>query len=92
MRRLVNPIQPIRVFRDEPMTTVYRHWRCATDECDGEMKSTGRGMTTMDTSWQHRCDKCSREEWSDHNYPRVAYLPIEALDTSEVTSTDRGTP
>lgn len=82
MRRLVNPVQPVRHFRDEPVTPVTRRWMCAEEGCPGEMKSTGQGMTRMDTTWQHRCDQCSREEWVDFTYPRIAWLPQEALDQS----------
>lgn len=73
-RRLVNPIEAEKKFRDEPVTPVYRHWLCEVDGCDGEMVKTGRGITTMDTSWLHRCNKCGREEWADRNYPQVTYL------------------
>lgn len=73
------PQEPVRRFRDEPITTVYRRWVCP--KCLGEMKSTGKGFTTMSTSWEHRCDSCGHEEWANCNYPRVAYLPIEAIDT-----------
>lgn len=83
MRRLVNPVQPIRRFRDEPVTPVNRRWMCAEGDCQGEMKSTGRGVTTMSTSWCHRCDICSREEWADFTYPRIAWLPLEAIDPSD---------
>lgn len=61
-------------FHDEPMRPVMRHWMCATDECAGEMKTTGRGVTTMEQSWLHRCDVCSRESWAERNYPGVVYL------------------
>lgn len=80
MRRLVSIIEPIRRFRDEPVTAVYRHWMCDQEGCDGEMKKTGQGFTTMQTEWQHRCTKCGHEERASTNYPRVAYLPIEAIE------------
>lgn len=78
MRTLRNVIEPTRHFRDEPITPVYRHWMCRQDGCDGEMRGTGHGFTQLETNWEHRCDKCNREEWARANYPRVAYLPIEA--------------
>lgn len=64
-------------FRDETVKPVKRRWMCATNGCDGEMRSTGQGMTTMDTHWLHRCDECGREEWAERNYPTIVYLPSE---------------
>ncbi len=59
-------------FRDEPMTPVFRHWLCPK-ECGGEMVGTGNGITSLDTNWQHRCNKCGYEEWTDANYPGIVY-------------------
>jgi hypothetical protein len=70
-------------FRDEPVTPVWRHWLCPKDGCDGEMKSTGHGLTTLSTSWQHRCTKCQHEALAGANYPRVAYLPIEQIQPAD---------
>ena len=81
MRRLVNVSdqEPVRRFRDEPLTPVYRRWIC---DCGGEMKSLGEGVSnTWGTKWRHRCDKCSHEDSASVTYPRVAYLPIETIET-----------
>lgn len=86
MRRLINPVQPIRHFRDEQVTPVRRRWMCAEGGCDGEMRSSGKGFTTMSTSWHHACDKCGREEWADYTYPHIAWLPSEALDAADSQS------
>jgi hypothetical protein len=62
-------------FREEPVTPVYRHWMCEQVGCDGELLSTGEGITRLSTRWKHRCGKCGHEDWADATYPRVAYLP-----------------
>jgi hypothetical protein len=36
-------------------------------------------ITRLSTSWKHRCGKCGHEDWADASYPRVAYLPIDAI-------------
>ena len=61
-------------FREEPVTPVYRHWMCEQVGCNGELLSTGESITRLSTSWKHRCGK-----WADATYPRVAYLPIDAI-------------
>jgi hypothetical protein len=66
-------------FREEPVTPVYRHWMCEQVGCNGELLSTGEGITRLSTRWKHRCGKCSHEDWADATYPRVAYLPIDAI-------------
>jgi hypothetical protein len=66
-------------FREEPVTPVYRHWMCEQVGCNGELLSTGEGITRLSTRWKHRCDKCGHEDWADATYPRVAYLPIDAI-------------
>jgi hypothetical protein len=66
-------------FREEPVTPVYRHWMCEQGGCDGELLSTGEGITRLSTRWKHRCGKCGREDWADATYPRVAYLPVDAI-------------
>ena len=45
----------------------------------GELLSTGESITRLTTSWKHRCGKCGHEDWADATYPRVAYLPIDAI-------------
>ncbi len=82
-RRLVNAIQPVRTFNDEPVTVVKRRWRCAENGCSGDMRSTGEGFTQFKTTWRHRCDKCGREEGADLTYPRIAYLPDEELEQGD---------
>ena len=67
------------LFREEPVTPVYRRWICAQVGCNGELLSTGEGITRLSTSWKHRCCKCGHEDWADTTYPRVAYLPIDAI-------------
>jgi hypothetical protein len=66
-------------FREEPVTPVYRHWMCEQVGCNGELLSTGESITRLSTSWKHRCGKCGHEDWADATYPRVAYLPIDAI-------------
>jgi len=66
-------------FREEPVTPVYRHWMCEQVGCNGELLSTGEGITRLRTRWKHRCGKCGHEDWADATYPRVAYLPIDAI-------------
>src|SRR5262249_25985141 len=66
-------------FREEPVTPVYRHWMCEQVGCNGELLSTGEGITRLSTRWKHRCGKCGHEDWADATYPRVAYLPIDAI-------------
>ena len=67
-------------FREEPVTPVYRHWMCEQVGCNGELLSTGEGITRLSTSWKHRCGKCGHEDWADATYPRVAYLPLTPSD------------
>jgi hypothetical protein len=66
-------------FREEPVTPVYRHWMCEQVGCNGELLSTGESITRLSTSWKHRCGRCGHEDWADATYPRVAYLPIDAI-------------
>ena len=72
--------QPVRRFRDEKIEPVYRRWICGLDGCGGEMEQTGMGFTQLTTLREHRCNKCSRTEGSEVIYPRVAYLPLEAIE------------
>jgi hypothetical protein len=48
-------------FREEPITPVYRHWKCEQVGCNGELLSTGESITRLTTSWKHRCGKCGHE-------------------------------
>ena len=57
-------------FREEPVTPVYRHWMCEQIGCNGELLSTGEGITRLTTRWKHRCGKCGHEDWADATYPR----------------------
>jgi hypothetical protein len=41
-------------FPEEPVTPVYRHWMCEQVGCNGEMLSTGEGITRLTTRWKHR--------------------------------------
>src|SRR4029453_17457457 len=34
-------------FREEPVTPVYRHWMCEQVGCNGELLSTGEGITRL---------------------------------------------
>ena len=61
------------LFREEPVTPVYRRWMCE------QLLTTGEGITRLSTRWKHRCAKCGHEDWADTTYPRVAYLPIDAI-------------
>jgi hypothetical protein len=63
-------------FREEPVTPVYRRWMCKQVGCNA---STGEGITRLSTRWKHRCGNCGHEGWADATYPRVAYLPFDAL-------------
>lgn len=62
-------------FRDEPVGTVQRHLLCDTTGCDGELIATGYGMTTLETSWKHRCNKCGKEAWASNHYPCYTHVP-----------------
>jgi hypothetical protein len=53
------------LFREEPVTPVYRRWMCAQVGCNGELLSTGEGITRLSTRWKHRCGKCGHEDWAD---------------------------
>jgi len=77
----VYPDAPTRVFREEPLTAVWRRWMCYADGCDGEMKPSGQGLMTNPPQYPHHCEKCLRVESASTTYPRIAYLPIEALET-----------
>ena len=68
------------LFREEPVTPVYRRWMCAQVGCNGELLFTGEGITRLSTRWKHRCGKCGHEDWADATYPRIAYLPIDAIE------------
>lgn len=59
-------------FEREKMTTHRIHAYC---DCGGEWKSTGYGITCMETAWAHKCDKCGAERYFDHNYPRIEHTP-----------------
>ena len=67
------------LFREEPVTPVYRRWMCEQVGCNGELLSTGEGITRLSTRWKHCCGKCGHEDWADTTYPRVAHLPIDAV-------------
>src|SRR5262249_56738555 len=41
-------------FREEPVTPVYRHWMCEQVGCNGELLSTGEGITRLSTRWRPR--------------------------------------
>jgi SH3-like domain-containing protein len=58
---------------------VYETLSC--EFCDGEMISTGLGITTNIKQWRHKCDSCGEEEWvEDHAYPRTAIRKIKEND------------
>jgi hypothetical protein len=67
------------LFREEPVTPVYRRWMCEQIGCNGELLSTGEGITRLNTRWKHRCAKCGHEDWVNATYPRAAFLPIDAI-------------
>jgi hypothetical protein len=50
------------LFREEPVTPVIRRWMCAQVGCNGELLSTGEGITRLSTRWKHRCGKCGHED------------------------------
>jgi hypothetical protein len=52
-------------FREEPVSPVYRRWMCEQVGCNGELLSTGEGITRLSTRWKHRCGKCGHEDWAD---------------------------
>lgn len=79
-RVLVNLLEPIRRFREEPLSAVWRRWICNEEDCDGEMKPTGQCFPSNPPQYPHRCEKCQRQESASAVYPRIAYLPIEALE------------
>src|SRR6516164_8060277 len=69
------------LFREEPVTPVYRRWICAQVGCNGELLSTGEGITRLSTRWKHRCGKCGHEDWADTTYPReFTVAPHAGLD------------
>ncbi len=55
---------------------VYETLSCAV--CDGEMVSTGYGITVLTGQWKHICDTCGVEELvEDSSYPRTAIRKVE---------------
>jgi hypothetical protein len=46
--------------------------------CGGTMTFTGNAIETFDTSYEHACSKCRREEWLDRRYPFIDYEPSPA--------------
>ena len=68
------------LFREEPVTPVYRRWMCEQVGCNGELLSTGEGITRLSTRWKHRCGKCGHEDWADTTYPRVVTCPLMPSD------------
>jgi hypothetical protein len=79
VKHLSSKVGSIMLFREEPVTPVYRRWMCEQIGCNGELLSTGEGITRLNTRWKHRCAKCGHEDWADATYPRVAFLPIDAI-------------
>lgn len=44
---------------------------------EGLMRSTGKGITQFETSWEHKCDKCKEIVWYDNkSYPLTRYRDI----------------
>ena len=69
--------EPDMIFRDEPMRAVRRHWQCGVGECNGEMVSTGEGITALETTkWKHKCDKCGRVDWINNTFPGVVFRAL----------------
>lgn len=66
--------RPDEKFRDERVRPVRRHWLCTVEDCGGEMQSTGVGFTQLETTWEHRCDKCGYRDGSSGCYPCIVYL------------------
>jgi hypothetical protein len=79
------PVTENKKFKDDDVKTVYRHWLCPKDGCDGEMVGTGHGMSTNRTHWQHRCDKCGYEEWATRSYPDIVHIVPDAFGQSQKT-------
>lgn len=82
MSQPIPRFRDVRHFRDEKATPVWRHWICDAVGCDGEMKCVGRGVTMFETRWEHHCTKCGRTDFADYTYPRIAFLPMEAIDAA----------
>lgn len=46
------------------------HQTC--DKCTtGRMINTGKGVTQLNTSWEHKCSNCGTIEWYDKHYPVI---------------------
>ena len=61
-------------FSDNAVRTVYRHWLCPNDGCDGEMIGTGKGFTTFKAAWENVCTVCGYKEWASCSYPVMLHL------------------
>lgn len=67
--------EEVKNITEESVIPVRQRWMC---ECGGEMKSTGQAITQIYTSYDHCCDKCGRDEWADHSYPRIVFKDAQA--------------
>lgn len=63
-----------------PIETVGLGMACDEGGCDGEFFPTDAPMRlTSPPQFQHRCDKCGREDWFQKKYPTTRttkYRPV----------------
>lgn len=58
-------------IKETPVRVTYARLYCP---CGGEIRSTGHGVTTMSTSWQHQCVKCGEKRWlQEKSFPKLMY-------------------
>jgi hypothetical protein len=55
---------------------------CEQVGCNGELLSTGEGITRLSTRWKHRCGKCGHEDWADATYLLAATSSDPVVATS----------
>ena len=59
---------------EQEVKTFRKHYIC--DACGKGDMVCQHGITTIDTSWLHKCDECGAEEWFDTRYPMVVTRQI----------------
>jgi hypothetical protein len=57
-------------FRVTPCSTVRIEWRC---ECTGNMVYKCSYRALLPKPHTHECDRCLRQDWSEHVYPRIEH-------------------
>lgn len=60
--------------------------KCPNENCGGELKGTGHGITTgWNTAWGNKCNECHKSVDSKHSYPYEynKYEPEELVEEWE---------